>query len=76
MSTRSAQHDSFAIEHHYAAPPARVFAAWSDAAAKRRWFVGPNGWREVERLVDFRVGGRERGTRMLLDRLEAALTAG
>ena len=29
-------------------------------AAKNRWFYGPEGWRPIERAMDFRVGGRER----------------
>jgi uncharacterized protein YndB with AHSA1/START domain len=33
-----------------------VFAAWSDPAAKARWFDGPG----AEFEIDFRVGGRER----------------
>ena len=29
-------------------------------SAKGRWFYGPEGWRLIERAMDFRVGGRER----------------
>lgn len=53
-------HDSFTIERRFAQPPARVFAAWSSADAKARWFVGPDGWTLRERRLDFRVGGREK----------------
>ncbi len=38
----------------------QVFRALSDEAAKSRWFYGPEGWRLIERAMDFRVGGRER----------------
>ncbi len=54
MSNRSAAHSTFVIERDYDASPARVFAAWGDANAKRQWF-GAGG--ELE--LDFRRGGRE-----------------
>jgi uncharacterized protein YndB with AHSA1/START domain len=61
MTERSARHATFTIERVYDATPARVFAAWADPAAKRRWFVGPAGkWKELSREQDFQVGGRER----------------
>ena len=59
-SGRSAAHGSFVIERRFAAAPARVFAAWASLEAKARWFVGPAGWQQIERALDFRVGGRER----------------
>ena len=48
-------HATFTLEPSYPAPPARVFAAWADPAAKARWFAGPDAGHEL----DFRVGGRE-----------------
>ncbi|GLW11356.1 activator of HSP90 ATPase [Microtetraspora sp. NBRC 13810] len=48
-------HATFTLERTYQAPPARVFAAWADPAAKARWFATPGG----EHELDFRVGGRE-----------------
>ena len=59
MSEPSVIHASFTIERTYPAAPARVFAAWASAEAKSRWFVGPEGWTQVRRELDFRVGGRE-----------------
>lgn len=53
MTNRSVTHSTFVIEREYAAPPARVFAAWSDPEAKAQWF----GASDFE--LDFRVGGRE-----------------
>ena len=54
-------HATFTLERVYPAPPKRVFAAWSDPAAKARWFAGPTS---DHHELDFRVGGREiaRGT--------------
>ena len=54
-----ATHGSFTLERHFNAKPARVFAAFSDMNARARWFVGPPGWKEVERSLDFRKGGSE-----------------
>ncbi|GAA4535227.1 SRPBCC family protein [Amycolatopsis samaneae] len=51
--TRSVKHATFSLERRYPAPPARVFAAWSDVAAKARWFGAEH------HELDFRVGGRE-----------------
>lgn len=60
MTERSVTHASFTIERVYDASPARVFKAFADPAAKRRWFAEGEGW-EIETFVtDFRVGGFER----------------
>ena len=52
-------HATFTLERSYPAPPARVFAAWADPAAKARWFTpSPDSGHQL----DFRVGGREVAT--------------
>jgi uncharacterized protein YndB with AHSA1/START domain len=61
MIERSAQHGSFTIERIYKVPPAKVFHAFADPAAKARWFSGPaDKWKQTRREFDFRVGGIER----------------
>ncbi|MFI5613902.1 SRPBCC domain-containing protein [Amycolatopsis sp. NPDC051903] len=47
------KHSTFTLERRYPVPPARVFAAWADPAAKAGWFGAD------EHSLDFRVGGRE-----------------
>jgi uncharacterized protein YndB with AHSA1/START domain len=56
--TRSAVHDTFRIDRHFDAAPARVFQAFADPHAKAKWFGGPAEIREEESF-DFREGGRE-----------------
>jgi uncharacterized protein YndB with AHSA1/START domain len=58
MTGRSTEHGTFVIERSFPVEPARVFAAWSSAAAKSKWFGPPQGSGEVE--LDFQIGGRER----------------
>lgn len=61
MTARSVQHATFVIERIYPASPARVFAAFAEPEAKARWFAGPpDKFKELERKMDFSVGGRER----------------
>jgi hypothetical protein len=55
-------HDTFTIERTYPATPARVFAAWSTAGAKARWFGAPGDWEEHKRSFD-RDGGDRAGRR-------------
>jgi len=57
---RSVVHGAFHIERAYDATAEEVYKALSEEAAKSRWFFGPAGWRLIERVMDFRVGGRER----------------
>jgi uncharacterized protein YndB with AHSA1/START domain len=59
MTTRSVTHHTFVIERVFAAAPARVFAAFADVDAKKKWFSGPPEWGPDTHTMDFRVGGRE-----------------
>ena len=55
MTDRSVNHSTYTLERTYAAPPAEVFAAWSDPATKATWFAPEDG----RYSLDFRVGGTE-----------------
>ena len=59
MRARSITHATFSIERAYAAPPAKVFAAFADARQKAQWFVGPEGWEKSDFTSEFRIGGKE-----------------
>ena len=60
-SARSIKHSSFVIERRFDYDPAQVYRAWTDPAAKARWFNGPpDKWTEEVREMDVRVGGRDR----------------
>ena len=52
-------HASFSVERTYPVEPARVFHAFEDQDAKRRWFVEGEGFEVYSYSSDFRVGGRE-----------------
>jgi uncharacterized protein YndB with AHSA1/START domain len=52
-------HGDFTIDRVYDADAHDVWAAWTDPAVKARWFIGPEGWAEVERTLDVRVGAVE-----------------
>lgn len=60
MTERSVTHATFTLERSYDAPPAKVFKAFADPAAKRRWFVEGEGWEVEEFTGEFKVGGFER----------------
>ena len=57
---RSVVHGDFHLERTYDATRSRCTRRYRTRAAKDRWFYGPEGWRPIERTMDFRVGGRER----------------
>ncbi len=57
---RSVVHGDFTIRRVFATTPERLYQAFTDAEAKAKWFVGPEGWRLLERAMDVRAGGRER----------------
>jgi uncharacterized protein YndB with AHSA1/START domain len=47
------------IEREFAAPPERVFAAFTEVERLKAWW-GPEGFMTPEAVVDLRVGGRYR----------------
>ncbi|MBU2041260.1 MAG: SRPBCC domain-containing protein [Alphaproteobacteria bacterium] len=54
-------HGMFTIERRYDASPERVFQAWADPDAFRRWFVEAPGATVHDWVHEFRVGGRGGG---------------
>lgn len=48
---------SLVIKRHIKAPPAKVFAAWTDPKMMVQWW-GPQGASDVEAETDLRAGGR------------------
>ena len=54
-------HGMFTVERRYDASPQRVFQAWSDPVAFRRWFAEAPGATIYEWTHDFRVGGQGGG---------------
>lgn len=59
MTSRSAAHTSFVLERRLKASPARVFQAWADPDAKKRWNDCHAEVGTQEYTIDFRVGGHE-----------------
>ena len=59
MNDNSVTHATFQLERTYAAPTAKVWAAFSDAETKQEWFHGPPEWGPDDHAMDFRVGGKE-----------------
>jgi uncharacterized protein YndB with AHSA1/START domain len=59
MTARTTVHDTFRIDRHLDAAPARVFRAFADRDAKAQWFAGPPAATQEDVTFDFREGGRE-----------------
>jgi uncharacterized protein YndB with AHSA1/START domain len=73
---RSIKHSSFVIERTFNHGPAVLYRAWTDPAAKARWFNGPTDkWTELLREMDVRVGGRDRLVGKFVDGSESRFEA-
>ncbi len=59
MSVQSAVKPSLTLKRRFKAPPAKVFAAWTDPEKIKRW-MGPGEIKAVVTETDARVGGRYR----------------
>ena len=57
MDTQTATKPSLTIKRRLKAPPAKVFAAWTDPEKVKRW-MGPGEIKAVAAEIDPRVGGR------------------
>ena len=57
MSTVAAVKPSLTIRRRFKAPPARVYAAWTEPAQIARWF-GPGKVEVVDAVFETRAGGR------------------
>ncbi|MFN3558714.1 MAG: SRPBCC domain-containing protein [Brevundimonas sp.] len=55
--TPTVAHGTFVLKRRYDAAAERVFRAWADPAAFRRWFVEAPGATVHDWVHDFRVGG-------------------
>jgi uncharacterized protein YndB with AHSA1/START domain len=59
MSTAATTKPSLTLKRRFSAPPAKVFAAWTDPEKMKRW-MGPEGVVGLSSEIDARVGGRYR----------------
>jgi len=59
LEQQAVVHNTIVIERAYPVSPERVFAAFSDPAKKRRWFVEGDSHQIESYDLDFRVGGKE-----------------
>lgn len=60
MEDQSVIHNTFVIERSFPKSAARVFAAFTDPAKKRRWFAESTSHTVEEFEMDFKIGGVER----------------
>jgi len=60
MENSRVVHSTFQLERKLKASRERVFAAFADERAKRRWFFGGGPHTLEGHELDFRIGGRER----------------
>ncbi len=59
MSVQSAVKPSLTLKRRLKAPPAKVFAAWTDPEKIKRW-MGPAEFKTAQAETSLRVGGRYR----------------
>jgi uncharacterized protein YndB with AHSA1/START domain len=59
MSTQTATKPSLTLKRRFNAPPAKVFAAWTDPEKMKTW-MGPEGVQGISCEISARTGGRYR----------------
>lgn len=52
-------HDTFVVERHYSASPAKVFGYFAEAERRKRWFAAAEDWTYTAYSLDFKIGGTE-----------------
>jgi glutathione S-transferase len=62
MSEPSGPTNTLRLERTFAAPPERVFDAWTSAEVLRRWYHAETDWETPFAHVDLRIGGSVRVT--------------
>ena len=62
MTDRSLTHSSLNLERAYIAPPAAVFAAWTNLDALKQWAIPVDGWTAEYEAFEPIPGGREIST--------------
>ena len=65
MEKQSTIHSTFLLERSYPVPPEKVFAAFADPAAKKRWNYGAGNHNLLEHTSNFAVGGGETAAMIL-----------
>lgn len=69
------KHGEFSVKRHIDAPRERVYSAWTALEHRKHWFVGPAGWKQLERSVDLKVGGKEIAHGRMENGIETIYTA-
>ena len=59
MTKTSPTSGSLTINRDFNHAPEKVFAAFTNPKTKAKWFVGPKGGEDLERVIDVRAGGSE-----------------
>jgi uncharacterized protein YndB with AHSA1/START domain len=68
------KHGTLSITRTINAPRELVFEAWTQLEHRKHWFRGP-AWTEIERSLDFRVGGKEIAHGRFANGIETIYTA-
>ncbi len=59
MTKPSPTSGSFTINRHFNHAPQKVFAAFTTLEIKSKWFIGPKGGEDLERVMNVNTDGVE-----------------